>query len=202
MSKSGKWKQLMGRLSKIAPKAATVVDVAGDLVGGPAGIALEALARVLAGAGPEEDLDTVAEVIMSRPELMVKMEELAMQREAALLDNDTRRIEAVNATMRSEAGASDSWTRRWRPYWGFVAGTAWGILALSLALTMLIAAFGGESALEAIPVIASAFEAMFVFWGVAGAVLGITAWTRGQEKLELARKGSWTESESSKQTNE
>lgn len=185
--KGGKWKKLLGKLVAVAPTAAKVLDTAGDFVPGPAGIALEALARLVAGAGPDDDLDQVAETIMADPALMVRMEELSMQRESNLLDNETRRIEAVNATMRAEAGAVDPWTRRWRPYWGFVAGTCWGLLALALVITILIAAFGGDAALESIPVIAEAFEAMFVFWGVAGAVLGITAWTRGQEKIETAK---------------
>jgi len=188
MSDSGKWKKLLGKLAKIAPTAAKVLDTAGDFVPGPAGVALEALARLVAGAGPDADLDDVAGAIMADPALMVRMEELSMERERALLDNETKRIEAVNATMRAEAAGEDPWTRRWRPFWGFISGACWGILALTVALVIILVAVGLADA-AVLSAMALAFDSMIVFWGVALAVLGVSAYTRGVTNIEKA-KGS------------
>lgn len=189
--KNGAWKKLVDKLKKLAPglaKAAPdVLSTAGTIIGGPAGIALEALARMVAKAGPDEDLDTVAETIMANPQLMVEMEKLAMEREKMVLDNDTARIQSVNATMQVEAKSEDSWTRRWRPYWGFISGTCWGILALTACVVILLVAFGVAEA-SVLAAIASMFDSMWMFWGVALTVLGVAAYTRGKEKIALAHR--------------
>lgn len=187
MGSKGTWKKLLQKLQKIAPTAATVLDTAGDFVPGPAGIALEALARVVAGAGPDEDLDAVAEKIMADPAMMVKMEELSMQREKNLLDNETARIASVNATMQAETKGEDPWTRRWRPYWGFVSGTCWGVLAVTVTAVILLVAFGVAEA-TVLAAIAGMFDSMIMFWTVALAVLGVTAYTRGAEKVARAKR--------------
>jgi len=189
-NKNGAWKKLVERLKKLAPGlrrvAPDVLEGAGDLIGGPAGLALEALARIVAGAGADADMDEVAAAIQANPELMVKMEELALERERAILQNDTARIESVNATMRVEATGEDKWTRRWRPAFGFIAAGVWGLLGTTMAVVILCTSFGlGEP--DVITYIGTAFTDMTMFWSVALAVLGVSAWTRGQEKIEAAK---------------
>lgn len=180
------WKKLLGKLKKVAPTAATVIDAAGDVVGGPAGMALEALARLVAGAGPDDDLDNVASTIMADPALMVRMEELSMEREKALLDNETARIQAVNATMQAETRGEDPWTRRWRPFWGFVTGACWGLLAVTISVVILAVAFNAANQ-DVLGKMAEAFDSLFMFWSVALAVLGVSAYTRGVEKITAAK---------------
>lgn len=201
--KNGSWKKLVDKLKKIAPGltkiAPDVLSTAGTIVGGPVGIGLEAMARMVAKLGPDEDLDAVADVIMANPQLMVQMEELALQREKMILDNDTLRIQAVNATMQTEATSEDKWTRRWRPFWGFITGACWGVLAITICAVILLVAVGLAQAVV-LSAIAGMFDSMWAFWGVALAVLGVSAYTRGKEKIELARKGAWTRMEDSTTT--
>lgn len=189
--KKGFWKKLTSRLQKVAPM---VLAGVGDQLGGPAEWGLEALARLIAGSSISEDREEVAKKIVENPDLMVKLETIALEKERlyiaakeAELQADTDRIKTVNETMRSEAGADDKWTRRWRPFWGFVSGACWGALALSMVVAILDVAFwGGDAAV--ITVIGDAFAGMTLFWGVATAILGISAYTRGREKIERVKR--------------
>lgn len=188
----GSWEKVVNRIRKIAPGLAKVapdvLSTAGTIVGGPVGIGLEALARMVTKLGPDEDLDAVADVLMANPTLMVEMEKLALERERMVLDNDTLRIQAVNTTMQAESTSEDKWTRRWRPFWGFITGTCWGILALTACTVILLVAFGVAEA-AVLAAIAGMFDSMWMFWGVALAVLGVSAYTRGKEKIALAERG-------------
>jgi hypothetical protein len=173
------WKDLVEHLKQFAP---TLLGAAGTVAGGPvAGAALAAVARAIAGKGEDADLDDVASAILGSPELRVKMEEIALQRELAHLDiekatmdAETARLETVNATMRSEAGADDAWTRRWRPFWGYMSAVAFFVQVVSVAYVMFV---GGDASLL------NALGSLSVFWTVPLAVLGVSAWSRGQEKL-------------------
>ena len=134
----------------------------------------------------------MAERIMGSPELTLEMERLAIEREkmhfdleASRLAADTAKLEIVNATMRAEAGSDDKWQKRWRPYWGFVSGTAWGIIALSMAVLIGCIAFSVKGVdVGTIVQVGKAVGEMDMFWLIALTVLGVTTWTRGQEKKE------------------
>jgi hypothetical protein len=183
MSERGPWKKLLEHLRKFAPKA---LDVAGDLVGGPAGMGLEALARLVAAASPDADLDTVAEVIRANPDLMVTMEELAIQREKlvtelelARLAANTERQRLVAETMKAEYQTEDPFVRRWRPFMGWVVGSSFGLQMLGVTVAIF---------LPSGPEIIAALVGLSTLWAPAMAVLGVTSWTRGAEKK--ARLGS------------
>lgn len=203
---AAKWlEKLLGSLKQVAPTlvggiagtaATAVAGPLGPVVGGVVGN----LMRKVVGADPEDtDFEAMAEQIMGSPELRLELEKLAiererieLQREQARYDMERSRIEAetaritqVNETMRAESGADDKWTRRWRPYWGFVSGTCWGILALSFALMVVLKAIGiGDVQSSDITALGTAFEDMLVFFGIAGGILGVTAWGRSKEKTE------------------
>ena len=178
MAKNGKWKKLLGHLKGIVP---ALVGVAGTAVGGPAaGGVLATIARSITGAGEDDDLDDVASRIFGDPAAMVEMEKLAVERQKNEDDARLREIaleiegqRLVNETMRAELAAEDSWSRRWRPYFGFVAGTAFGIQVLGVTYVMVT---GGD------PNLIAAVAGLTVIWAPAMAVLGINGWTRGAEK--------------------
>jgi hypothetical protein len=178
MPNSGKWKKLLGFLKKVAP---AVVGVAGTAVAGPgAGGALATIARSLVGGSEDLDLDDVASKIFADPATMVEMERLAIQRERneqdaefEKLELEKERQEIVNLTMRAELQAEDPWSRRWRPYFGFVAATAFGLQIVGVVFIMVT---GGDS--DLIKEVAG----MTVIWAPAMAVLGVTSWSRGVEK--------------------
>jgi hypothetical protein len=89
-----------------------------------------------------------------------------------------KRIESVNATMRAEAKSEHWWTSGWRPYWGFVSGTAFLFVCLLVCVLAYQAVLGGHpEAMAMIPQVIGAFAALFA---IPGAILGVTAWHRGK----------------------
>lgn len=177
------WKDLGKKVAGSAP-------LLGSALGGPAG---GALGTLIAGAfgGDPDDPEQLLQKVSADPQAAVKLreielahkerlEEIAMQRAVNLEAEDTKRIQAVNETMRGEA-KSEHWAQwAWRPTCGF---------ALALGFILLICLVGWASVLAinenrhelfgVIPQIVGAFTTLF---GAMAAVVGVTAWHRGQEK--------------------
>jgi len=181
-----KWKDLFGHLKKLAPN---LLGAVGTVAGGPAvgGLAYT-LARAVASAPDGTDPDDLAASIFGDPKAMLELERITIEREKLALEAqkaeseaETARLETVNATMRAEAGADDPWTRRWRPAWGFISAGAFFLQVAAIAYLM----FAGdpESA-----VLITSIGSLSVFWSVPLAILGISAWTRGQEKMLRVKK--------------
>jgi hypothetical protein len=176
------WKKLLDHLKGIAPM---VVGAAGTAAGGPlVGGVLANVARSITGKG---DLDDAAGAIFGDPDLMVKMEQLAVEREKNEQDAEIRRLELaskqqemVNLTMQAEAKADDKWTRRWRPYFGYVAATAFGLQIVGVVYIMVT---GGD------PELIARVVSLTPIWTPALAVLGVTSWGRSQEKTARIKNG-------------
>lgn len=198
---AAKWLKKLGEsLKSSAPMiVGGLGTAAGTAVGGPLGAmvgpVLANIMRKVTGAPVEDtDFEAMAEQIMGSPELQLELEKLAIERErmyyeleVAKLTAETKLVESVNATMRAEAG-SDKWYQAgWRPYCGFVMGTAWGIIALSFAILVACVGFnvGGVQA-SALTGVGSAMSDMAVFFSIMLAVLGISSWKRGDEKIARA----------------
>ena len=87
-------------------------------------------------------------------------------------------IEAVNQTMQAESKSDNWWTSGWRPYWGFISGTAFLAVCVFICYLMYEAIIGGKPEMMAhIPQVIGAFAALFA---IPGAILGVTAWHRGK----------------------
>ena len=177
------FKKLLATLRGVAP---TLVATAGTAVGGPAaGGILGRLMLEVTGKGEDADLDAVAEQILGSPELRIRLEELAIEREKNEVEAqlreyeiETARIALVNETMRAEFKAEDPYVRRWRPTFGYVAAAAFGLQACGVTYILVA---GGE------PGLLESFAGLTGIWAPAMAVLGITSWTRGKEKTERVK---------------
>lgn len=94
-------------------------------------------------------------------------------------------IEAVNETMRAETKAEDPWTRRWRPFWGYISGLAFFVVCVFVCILMYEAVLGDKpESLSTIPQVITAFSMLFA---IPGAILGVTAWHRG--KMQRVKAG-------------
>lgn len=87
-------------------------------------------------------------------------------------------IASVNETIQAEAKSSNWWTSGWRPYWGFISGTAFLFVCILVCILAYKAVLGGvPEAMAMIPQVIGAFAALFA---IPGAILGVTAWHRGK----------------------
>jgi len=93
---------------------------------------------------------------------------------------DASIVQAVNATMQAEAKSDKWYVSGWRPYWGFISGTVYGVVGLVLSAAIIKLAWSNPDKLfTQLPMIIGAFATYF---SIAGAVLGITAWHRGKKQ--------------------
>lgn len=96
------------------------------------------------------------------------------------MEANTDIIEVVNATMQVEAKSEKWWVSGWRPYWGFISGTAFlFVCALVCYLIYLAVVAGKPEVMAIIPQVIGAFAALFA---IPGAILGVTAWHRGKKQ--------------------
>lgn len=138
------------------------------------------------------DPRAVAELRMKEMECRVELAKLALAAETARLTaesdlarSETGRLDTVNLTMRAEA-ASERWPQySWRPAWGFVSAAAFFAVCVFVCLIGHRAVVQGDmGAINMIPQLVGAFSWLFA---IPGGILGVSAWKRGEEKIERAR---------------
>ena len=172
------WSDLGKTISGFAP-------VLGGLIGGPGGAMVGKLIASEFG-GDAEDPKQLAQLVKADPQAAIKLRELELnnkteiqklivQSESNRLASETSRIESINSTMRTEAVSGDAWQRRWRPFWGYISGTAFFIQILAIIYIMIVQPAAAAAIIASI-------ASLQVFWSVPLAVLGISAYQRGKEK--------------------
>lgn len=157
---------IVSGLSAIAPTVANLVlPGSGPLV--------HSLMRAVTGDGPEADIEAVAAKISADPSLMLELQQSAMAHELEMAKIDAAKLSAVNATMQAEA-KSEHWPQwSWRPYNGFLFGTA--IVLIYFLLPAL------NKPVPSVP------EWIWMGWA---AILGVATWDRGKEKRIKAGESS------------
>ena len=161
-------------LSKIAP--AIIGLLGGDKAGEKAEKVI-AVARQLTGiADPQE----AVMAIHASPELQLRMQELTNNLIIAEMQEETRQLQAVNATMQAES-KSEHWPQwSWRPFNGFMFGlTLFFNYAFPPVVNMFITAWGETT--TRFLVAGTIPEFVFVAWA---SVLGVTSWHRGVHTRE------------------
>jgi len=167
------WSELGGKIADMAPTL-------GTLLGGPAGATVGVL---LASAfGTDATPDAVSQAIALHPEAATTLrkiesderlglQQLLTQHAANELAADTARLQAVNATMQTEA-QSERWpSYSWRPFIGF----QFGFYIASLWLLPLA---------NKTPVTLSPDMVLAI-----GAILGVASWWRGRMQTGAPAKG-------------
>ena len=172
------WSDLGESIASMAPMLGSAF--------GPGGTAIGGLISAAFGGNGKESPDELAKLIAADPQAAMKLREIESNNKVELerlviqgrsneLAHETSQIESVNATMRQEAVSGDAWQRRWRPFWGYISGTAFFMQIVAIIYVMI-----------AIPASAAAIigsiASLQVFWSVPLAVLGISAYQRGKEK--------------------
>lgn len=160
----------------LARSAATFVPglarwLAGDRAGEAAEGVVEVAKAVTGIADPQQAIEAVRANAEHQAELARALAPVLI----AEYEAETRRLEAVNATMRGEATSGDAYTRRWRPTLGYVVTAAWG---LQMAATSWLIVSQPEKATAVI----AALAGLSVMWSVALGVLGVGVQARTRDK--------------------
>jgi len=174
-------------LKKLGKTVANFAPLLGSVIGGPAG---GAIGEVVASAFGTNNTDELENIIKTDPKAAIKLREiesnnlielqkLKVQEAANVLAADTSRINSVNKTMQSESRSDDNWQKHWRPFWGYISGTAFFLEIMSIIYAIV------QMPSQA-PEVIKALATMDVFWGVPLAILGISAYHRGKEKRAIA----------------
>ena len=152
----------LGLLGSVAASVAT---------GNPAPL----IAKVASTLGTDPTEEAVAnELSKNNPETLLKLKQLESDERVELermrLENLTAQISAVNETMRTEANAEHWATYTWRPFIGFQFG--FYIMA--------------QWVLPLFKYVAPTIDPTLVT--ATGAILGVTAWHRGQMQVHKSKK--------------
>ena len=122
-----KWSDIGNFLGKAAP-------LIGMAVGGPAGPAIGAI--ISHALGTDNTPDAVHEALKSDPEALAKVKQAELEHateiKRIILENETKQLQEINATYRTELASSDPYVRRMRPTFGYVVAATLMIQTLAL----------------------------------------------------------------------
>lgn len=188
------WKDVAGVLQKTVGPAANLA--AQVLTGNVPGAVATVGGWLGAALSVPSDPAAVAAALQSNSEAALKLQQLLADKEIKLqqmiadqalaqITADVEALKSVNETMRVEAG-SEHWAQySWRPFIGFCFGLAFLVVSALACVLAYLATLGGKpEAIAAIPQLVGAFSTLFA---IPGAVLGVSAWHRGVQKVEAAR---------------
>uniref|UniRef100_A0A6M3ITU9 Putative holin n=1 Tax=viral metagenome TaxID=1070528 RepID=A0A6M3ITU9_9ZZZZ len=149
----------------IAGLAQIVPSIIGLLAGDEAEKHAEAVAGIATAITGQGTPEQAVSMIKADPEAQLKFQAVYLTYEAEIYREETKRLEAVNETMRAES-KSERWPQySWRPFNGFSFPVA--VMGIYLLLPIL-----GKT-------VPSVPEMVWVGWL---AILGVATWDRGKEK--------------------
>ncbi len=134
-------------MEKLAKVIGSVAPLLGSVLPIPGGEKIgQMVAQVFGGNAAQPD--ALAELVQKDPEAAVKLKRLETESQVELrrlatdasryqLLAQTQQLESVNRTMRIEAQSDNWWTSGWRPYWGFISGTAFAMQVGAICHVMI-----------------------------------------------------------------
>lgn len=165
-------------VKKYAPDIALAIATGGTST--LATTATRILAKELTGKEQVSQVELDTAVAKATPE---QLERLTRANHDYCLERariENKRLGIVNNTMQVEANSENPWASSWRPFWGFVSATAFGIISISIAIAFAVLAYKNPS--EAIKTLPTFITSLSTLFAIPGAILGVAAWHRGQEK--------------------
>jgi hypothetical protein len=154
---------IMGLFSKneSASKAAEVVS---------------SVARAVTGAPSDDD---ALQALKADPAKLLEYQNAVNAQALSLYQEETKRLEAVNATIRAEAASGDAYVRRWRPTFGYCVALTW--VTLMGACSYVIVTDPAQAG-----TVIAAMGSLSAMWGIALAVLGVAVHERSKDKQVAA----------------
>ena len=146
------------------------------IAGDDAGKVAEDVVGIAKAVSGQDDGDKALKAIQKNPELALQFQRDMQSFELGKYQEETKRLEAINATMRKEYSSNDPYVRRMRPTFGYIMAATW--LAQMMAVAYVIA-FDTENVGKVLVGISQ----LSTIWTVGLAVLGIYVYRRSSEKM-------------------
>ena len=164
-------------LAKFAP------SVIGWFAGDKAEAGVQKALDIAQAVTGKSDPESALRELENNQEFALKFQTSVMSHELQQMRENTKRIEAVNETMRAES-QSEHWMQwSWRPFNGYLFGiTIFMNYVFPQIVNMFIRAWGTAAKDGSYNLLVAGELPEFVLMAWA-AVLGVTAWHRGKAKL-------------------
>lgn len=134
------------------------------------------VARTVTGTDDPQD---AVKQIENDPALQIQFQQAMQPVIIARMEATTKRLEAVNQTMRAEYASKSRFVSSWRPTFGYLVALSWFLMMAALSYVIF------DSPKEA-PAIISAMASLSFMWGIAMAVLGVNVQQRSKDKQTAA----------------
>ena len=161
--------------------AASVLPSIIGLIDDDAGDVADKVAGVVQTVVGTDDAIAAQAALTADPEIRLKLERALYEFQIKMAQEETKRIQTVNETMRAETQAKHWWSSAWRPFWGACSALAFvAVTVLCCMIAFDAIKSGNLQAMSQVPLIIGAFAGLF---SVPGAILGIASWKRGQKQI-------------------
>lgn len=117
------------------------------------------------------------------PELLLAYQRQTAQRAISLYQEETKRLQSVNETIRAEAASSDPYVRRMRPTMGYALIFSW-TMTMAAVVFVIVTDPGAASA------VIVALADLSIMWSVALSVLGLYVYKRSEDKKTAPSAGT------------
>lgn len=125
------------------------------------------------------DDPAAARTALEDPATAARLKEALLAFRTRHLEEETKRLVAINETIRAEAGSANWWSSAWRPFWGAVSAIAFLVAVAGIIyLAGYAIAMDRTELLQHIPTLVFQLAALFA---IPGAILGVASWHRGKE---------------------
>lgn len=118
---------------------------------------------------------SAVEDIKNNPSLHIEFKKAMQPIIISRLEENTKRLQATNETMRAEYASKSWYISGWRPTFGYIVAFSWLFMMVALGLTII-----SEPAKA--PAIINAMASLSFMWGIALAVLGVNVQQRSKDK--------------------
>lgn len=144
------------------------------------GESAEKAAGVVASVLGVDDPMQAQAKLAENPELMIKLKEALYEFKSSQEEEITKRLQAVNETMRAESQSRFWFSAAWRPFWGAVSAVTFAVCCVGVLLIAWQAIKSKDA--NAMTMIPNLVMQMTMLFGIPGAILGVASWHRGKEK--------------------
>lgn len=130
------------------------------------------VAKTITGANTDEG---ALETLKANPAMLIEYQKAINAHALGMYQEETKRLETVNATIRAEYTSCDPYVRRARPTFIYAMAASWTFQMAAISVAMV---WKPE---QAGPLITAA-TGLTTMWGVALAVIGVAVHKRTQDK--------------------